>query len=221
MTLSIHPDIVRTYRETNYRVSGLAAEFTLQVGRVSQELAGLMADAKVMTAAFLTNNSALAGDIANLGLQSFSCESCDPSGKNSPKLGLLVVGITLHDADALALHYNQNAFLWISTPAGLPSLRLLMPLQVPDEQALARWRASLPLDEAQAAEMLPRREQAALMATPQREVRHWLLPALWDIRQPWPVARPDGGAMGIGSELDRMFKLVAAGVVPAITSYQD
>lgn len=221
MTTSISPAVVRTYRETNYRVSDLTAAFTLKVGRVSQEMAGLMADAKVMTAAFLTNNSALAGDIANLGLQSFAGESCSPSDEHRSAPGLLVLGITQQDTDTLALRYNQNAFLWISTPVGLPSLRLLMPLQVPDEQALARWRASLPLDEAQAAEMLPRREQAALMAIPQGEVRHWLLPALWDIRQPWPLARPDGGAMGIGSELDRMFKLVAAGVVPAITSYQD
>jgi hypothetical protein len=221
MTLSIHPDLVRAYREADYRVAGDREKFTLRVGCVCSELAGLMVGSRAVTAAFFIAPPGLSADIVGRGLESIAGECVDPSGKRATDPGLLVLGVSLQDADALALRHQQNAFLWISTPVGLPSLKLMNPLQVPAAEELGRWRASLPAAEARAAEALPNREQALLMAIPRSEIRHWLLPELWDIRQPWPLALPDGGAMGIGTELDRMFKLVAAGLVPAISSFTD
>ncbi len=50
------------------------------------------------------------------------------------------------------------------------------------------------------------------MSTPALEQAHWLAPEQWDLNKIWPLARPDGTAMGIGTEMDRMFKLIAAGI---------
>ena len=49
------------------------------------------------------------------------------------------------------------------------------------------------------------------MSTSIKEQLHWLDIDSWDLNRPWPLAKPDGSAMGIGTELDRMFKLIAAG----------
>ena len=94
-------------------------------------------------------------------------------------------------------------------------------LKVPDDQELAAWRASLPVEQAETAAQLSPREQAALMSVPDAELSHWLQPQLWDYGQPWPLTRPDGSAMGAGTELDRVFKLIAAGAGAVITEYAD
>jgi hypothetical protein len=45
------------------------------------------------------------------------------------------------------------------------------------------------------------------------ELEHWLNPQAWPLNQTWPITRPDGSAMGIGTEMDRMFKLISMGMV--------
>lgn len=237
MTHSIHPELVRAYRMTDYVVFRDAGSFVLNVGRVSDELARTMTRSEVSTAAFLTaSNPAsqqgdpsrwseaqarLEADLSGLGLKWMNGEGRDPAGGWLSEPSMLVLGIALPDAERLARRYGQNGFLWIGSGIGLPALKLMHPLLVPGQQELSQWRNSLPADEARAAESLPRREQAALMSVPKSEVRHWLFPELWDITLPWPLARPDGSAMGIGTDLDRMFKLIAAGIFPTFADYTD
>ena len=50
------------------------------------------------------------------------------------------------------------------------------------------------------------------MSVPEQEVEHWLNRETWNLNAPWPLARPDGSAMGVGTELDRVFRLIQAGV---------
>lgn len=154
--------------------------------------------------------TALLNDLCALGVAYVAGEGRDPTGEWPAEPSLLVLGIKLSDGDHLARKYRQNAFVWVGNTVGLPSLKLMRPLQVPDDQALAAWRASLSGEQAIAAERLPRREQAAMMSVPDIELSHWLQPQLWDHGQPWPLARPDGSAMGTGTELERVFKLIAA-----------
>ena len=51
------------------------------------------------------------------------------------------------------------------------------------------------------------------MTVSEGEQAHWLSPTDWDLNKPWPLAKPDGSSMGIGTELDRIFKIIAAGQV--------
>ena len=58
----------------------------------------------------------------------------------------------------------------------------------------------------------PYSELAWIMSAPVQEIHHWLNNESWDLNTPWPLARPDGSAMGVGTELDRVFRLIHAGV---------
>jgi hypothetical protein len=46
----------------------------------------------------------------------------------------------------------------------------------------------------------------------EKELNHWLKPSEWDLNQVWPLSKTDGSVMGVGTELDRMFKLIANGL---------
>jgi hypothetical protein len=74
------------------------------------------------------------------------------------------------------------------------------------------WIAILPESIQAEAQARAIKEQALLMSVPRIEQLHWLNPNGWDLNQAWPLACPDGSAMGIGTEMDRMFKLIAAGI---------
>lgn len=50
------------------------------------------------------------------------------------------------------------------------------------------------------------------MSAPDSELTHWLDASSWDLTAPWPLSKPDGSAMGIGTELDRVFRLISAGI---------
>ena len=56
------------------------------------------------------------------------------------------------------------------------------------------------------------------MSVTNSEQKHWLDTDSWDLNKVWPLAKPDGSAMGIGTELDRVFKLIAAGQSQIIRS---
>jgi hypothetical protein len=77
----------------------------------------------------------------------------------------------------------------------------------------------LAAEESAVAVALSPRDQADLMTVSDAERRHWLFPSTWRLDQPWPYARPDGSAMGIGTELDRNFKLIAAGMTATFSEY--
>ena len=50
-----------------------------------------------------------------------------------------------------------------------------------------------------------------MISVSELEQKHWLDSESWDLNELWPIAKPDGSSMGIGTELDRIFKLIAAG----------
>jgi hypothetical protein len=75
----------------------------------------------------------------------------------------------------------------------------------------AQWLSGLSSNLNVVAKGLSSLDQAWLMSVSAAEQAHWLDPNSWDLNKPWPLAKPDGSAMGIGTELDRVFKLIAAG----------
>ncbi len=227
MQQGIHPSLVRAYRRARYEVFLPDRTITFGIGQESRDIAGLMHGAGVHTAALLTacnpksrvvsdaeNRQASAGlesAVVAGGWRSIATRASAPDGQGPAEPGLLVIGIPQHQAQALADRYEQNAFVWFGNADAFASLRLRDPLQVPGDDELQKWVQALPAALQPEAARLKPAELAWLMAVPDDELAHWLQPDAWDLNQPWPLAKPDGSAMGIGTELDRMFRIVAAG----------
>jgi hypothetical protein len=227
-TKTVHPNLVRAYREAIYIVNEGDDAIALKVGEASPALAALMHIHKATTAAIITaynpyseiqpsaeNEQMQAALVAELKARATICFDAigsDPDGNWEPEASTLALGISLVEAQRLADQFGQNAFIWINTADAFVSLRLRFAIGEPKQEEIQDWIATLPeplLAEAQARTI---KEQALLMSVPRIEQLHWLNPHGWDLNQVWPLACPDGSAMGIGTEMDRMFKLIAAGI---------
>lgn len=212
MTKSIHPNELLRCRQATYRITGEGIDLNFAINLPSPSLANLMKESGVTNAAYFLS-SPKSDDFSSLKII---------DGTSSLHgVGALVLGISFAQARTVAESSDQRVLVWISSTDAFPSLQLLAPLLVPSPAELGQWGNSLPREEAIAASILPAKEQALLMTVPDSERRHWLLPSEWDLNKPWPLARPDGSTMNIGTELDRMFKLIAAGLGPVVTDYSE
>jgi hypothetical protein len=225
---TIAPQLVRTYREACYSITHGQSIIELLVGQVNSALVQLMQERQVSTAAVLTAynpysesksqaENALAQQqllqaLAKQGIATLSALGSDPNGAWEPEPSVLALGISLQQAEVLADQYGQNAFVWVNNADGFVSLRLRYSIGVASPDEVTAWIDSLPEGHRYYARQLPSAEQSLIMSTPALEQAHWLAPEQWDLNKTWPLARPDGTAMGIGTEMDRMFKLIAAGI---------
>jgi len=225
---TVHPLLVRAYREAIYIVNEGDEAISLRVGEASHELAKLMYLHKAQTAAVLTaynpysqpksleENESSQSKLKNaLSLKSISCINAigtDAKGEWDSEPSILALGISLQDAEILADEYGQNAFIWINNSDGFVSLRLRFEIGVLDNKELQDWIDSLSSPLKDHVKKLTLHEQSLILSTPIEEQEHWLNPNSWDLNKSWPLARPDGTAMGVGTEMDRMFKLIAAGI---------
>jgi hypothetical protein len=227
-TKTVHPNQVRAYREAIYTVNEGVDAIALKVGEVSPALAKLMHVHKSTTAAIITaynpygeiypkaeNERLQAVLVAALKPKLIACFDAigsDPEGEWESEAGTLALGISLVDAERLADQFGQNAFIWINTADAFVSLRLRFEIGEPKQEEIQDWIATLPESMQAEAQARTIKEQALIMSVPRHEQLHWLNPNAWDLNQVWPLACPDGSAMGIGTEMDRMFKLIAAGI---------
>ena len=228
MIHQISPQLIKAYRQASYVVFGGEGKIVLKVGKVSPELVKILKKNGVNCAAFLTaynphsqqleltaNQLSQAKLIEELHAQHIDCllgEGRDDSGDWLAESSVLALGISLQKAEMLALQFKQNAFVWINNLDGLVSLRLSYPIAIPSSDEASQWISQLPAHLQAVAKQANLSELAWLMSVPNQELEHWLNLDSWDLNRPWPLARPDGSAMGIGSELDRVFRLIQAGV---------
>lgn len=232
--VAVHPRLLLAYRRARYVVE-TPAPVELRVGRASRELSDVLRNVRCDTAALLTaynpasqvtddhaNRQAqrrLQHDLESLGVGCLAGFGEDADGCWPPEPSLLALGLSRAHADTLADKYGQSAYLWFGSEAAYCSLRLRQALLIPGDNEIMRWRETLPPAERDRAAGLNARDQAALMSVPDIERSHWLSPESWDLNMPWPLTLPEGGSIGVGTELDRMFKLIASGMVPTIESY--
>ena len=225
---SISPLLIKAYRQASFVVLFQDREIKLHIGRVSHELKAVMSDGGVTCAAFLTafnpfsdalsqeeneaNQVKLVADLDALGVKCFPGAGRDDSDIWPEEPSILVLGISLQNAEILADRYGQNAFVWIANLDGLVSLRLRHPIAMPNLTEAEQWILGLPAHLQKPSRALPLSELAWFMTVPEGELEHWLDPSTWNLNTPWPLACPDGSAIGAGSELDRVFRLIAAGV---------
>lgn len=223
---SIHPALIRAYREANYVIEG-SQNIVLKIGQVNQDLRKVLKDNEVTAAAFITAfnpyseifndkenleaQESLCVDIKNLGYSILNGYGQDEAEEWPREKSVLALGITESKAEALADKYGQNGFVWIGSLDAFPALRLRHPIKLPINGDVIDWLLNLPSNLRRKAEELSPLDQAWVMSVSEAEQAHWLDPDSWDLNKPWPLAKPDGSAMGIGTELDRVFKLIAAG----------
>ena len=223
---SISPNLIRAYREAKFVVQS-NTPITLLVGQCNKDLSALLRDHKKTTAAFITAfnpfskvqtdqenlqaQNELLTDIKRLGFEAINGYGQDNAEEWPREDSILIIGLTESQAETLADKYSQNAFIWIGSTDAFPALRLRHPIALPTDNELEEWLKKLPSNLASKAKELSNIDQAWLMSTSDREQQHWLDAGSWDLNHPWPLAKPDGSAMGIGTELDRIFKLIAAG----------
>ena len=140
----ISPELLRAYRTAIYVIYGDGGDIVLKIDETSPDLAALMKKHGITSAALITafnphsvlstseenvrSHNALIADIHSLGLNSVAAEGSDPSHVWSSEPSILILGISLVDAESLADRYKQNAFVWIPSDDGFASLNLRHPI---------------------------------------------------------------------------------------------
>ena len=225
---TISPALVKAYRNAHYFVHDGEEVLLLKVGSIHHALSHLLKARGQPTAAFLTahnphsqiqtpeqNTSAhqkLLDALAKAGIDTIEGLGSDPNEDWDPEVSVLALGLTLAQAEQLADEFGQNAFVWIANHEGFVNLKLRYPVGDPSEAELAQWISQLPEILRDYARGLSGQERNWLMTVNESEQHHWLSPSTWDWNAPWPLARPDGCPMAIGTEMDRMFKLTSYGL---------
>lgn len=134
----IDASTLEAYRQTLYRVLGRRG-FVLRVGERSQRLAELVAE-HGLGAAFITafnphsielsdkenwqRQQALREVVISMRLLFLEGSGQHPSGEWPAEDSVLVLGVTVPQARAIAAQFGQNAIVWVGEDA-VPSLLLL------------------------------------------------------------------------------------------------
>lgn len=133
------PDLIGAYEVTNFHVKA-DPSFTLNVGKVSEELKVLFKQNNVFNAAFITawnpysrslsdeenqaRNDQLKNELIIRSLKFIDGFGQDPLGQWSGEDSFLVLGIDLEASKKLGIQFEQNAIIWSDSDA-VPELILL------------------------------------------------------------------------------------------------
>jgi hypothetical protein len=118
----------QAYRDSHYRVEAAGAPLVLRVGKSSPPLDALLRASGVRTAALLTaanprsrllgardnrqRHTRLLSRLAGCPCRWLPTVAQDPRGLWPDERGVLALGLLRHQAVAIALEFDQNAFLW-------------------------------------------------------------------------------------------------------------
>jgi hypothetical protein len=132
-TTQIHPDKVRAYLATDYRLGHTPQDIVLTIGQRSDRLAVLFASCGVACGAFLTAynpRGAVQPDAANVfahaeleaRLQALGLQSIEGSGSEDgtdwpSEKSYFTLGLALEPARAIGIHFDQDAIVWVGPDA--------------------------------------------------------------------------------------------------------
>ena len=132
-TTLIHPDKVRAYLATGYRLGHTPQDMVLTVGQRSERLAALFVDRSVSCGAFLTaynplgvlqsdaandqGHAELGGKLKALGLQVIEGSGSQVGTEWPAEMSYFALGLNLEAAKAFGTHFNQNAIVWAGADA--------------------------------------------------------------------------------------------------------
>ena len=139
-TTRIHPDKVRAYLATDYRLGHTPQDIVLTIGQRSERLAALFAGKGLHCGAFITaynprgtvqadaaNDKAhaqLAAKLAELGLQVIEGSGSEEGTDWPAEKSYFALGLALEPAKAIGIHFDQDAIVWVG-PDAVPQLILL------------------------------------------------------------------------------------------------
>ena len=143
-TTQIHPDKVRAYLATSYRIGHTAQDIVLTIGQRSDRLAALFASSDVDCGAFLTAynprgtqqsdaanelaHAQLAAQLQGLG-QGRGLQAIEGSGSEEgtdwpAEKSYFAMGLDLETSKAIGTLFDQDAIVWVGADA-VPQLILL------------------------------------------------------------------------------------------------
>ena len=139
-TTQIHPDKVRAYLATDYRLGHTDQDIVLTIGKNSGRLAALFADSGVNCGAFLTaynprstiqpdaanaqGHAELASKLEELGLKAIEGSGSEEGTEWPAEKSYFALGLALEPAKAIGTHFDQDAIVWVG-PDAVPQLILL------------------------------------------------------------------------------------------------
>ena len=143
-TTQIHPEKVRAFLATSYRIGHTAQDIVLTIGQRSDRLAALFASSDVDCGAFLTAynprgtqqsdaanelaHAELAAQLHGLG-QGLDLQAIEGSGSEEgtdwpAEKSYFALGLDLETSKAIGTHFDQDAIVWVGADA-VPQLILL------------------------------------------------------------------------------------------------
>lgn len=139
-TTQIHPDKVRAYLATDYRLGHTNRDIVLTIGKHSERLAAWFADSGVSCGAFLTAynprgteqskaanvkaHAKLAANLREIGLPVIEGSGSEKGSKWPSEKSYFALGLALAPAKAIGRHFDQDAIVWVGADA-MPLLVLL------------------------------------------------------------------------------------------------
>jgi Protein of unknown function (DUF3293) len=139
-TTQIHPDKVRAYLASGYRLGHTQQDIVLTIGKHSERLAALFTANGVNCGAFITaynprgtvqSNAAndqkhtqLAAKLDELELQAIEGSGSEQGTDWPSEKSYFALGLTLETAKTIGIHFDQDAIVWIGADA-IPQLILL------------------------------------------------------------------------------------------------
>ena len=139
-TTQIHPEKVRAYLATDYRLGHSNQDIVLTIGKHSERLATSFADSGVTCGAFLTAynprgteqskaanvkaHAELAAKLRELGIQAIEGSGSEKGSEWPAERSYFAQGMALEPAEAIGRHFDQDAIVWVGADA-IPLLVLL------------------------------------------------------------------------------------------------
>ena len=136
----IHPDKVRAYLTTDYRIGHTDRDIVLTIGERSDPLAALFTCRNIDCGAFLTAynprgtiqpdaanhlaDTQLTAKIQELGLEAIEGSSSEEGTDWPPEKSVFALGLALEPAKAIGGRFDQDAIVWVG-PDAVPQLILL------------------------------------------------------------------------------------------------
>lgn len=136
----IHPEKIRAYLATDYRLGHTDQDIVLSVGKHSARVAELFVASGVDCGAFLTAynprgaqqsdhendlaHAQLAAKLADRSLQTIEGSGSEEGTDWPSERSYFALGLALEEARTFGLHFDQDAIVWVSSDA-VPQLILL------------------------------------------------------------------------------------------------
>ena len=129
----IHPDKLRAYLATDYRLGHTPKDIVLTIGQRSERLAAFFAGSGVNCGAFITaynpqgsaqpdaandqGHAELGGKLQALGIQIIEGSGSEVGSDWPAEKSYFALGLSLKTAKAIGTHFDQDAIVWADSDA--------------------------------------------------------------------------------------------------------